>query len=80
MRVKGGYIAIFIVFVLSACTGRGKILSENKMAHLYADFFLADQWLRDNSSLKPTADTTDFFAPVFRCESYECTAVGAEES
>ena len=36
------------------------------MASLYVDMFLADQWLRNNTELRKTADTTDFFAPVFK--------------
>ena len=35
------------------------------MELLYADMFLADQWLRDHPQYRSTADTTLFFDPIF---------------
>ena len=71
MKVKasvGKYLLVLLcVLVLPlSCARKGRVLSERKMASLYVDMFLADQWLRNNTELRKTADTTDFFAPVFK--------------
>ncbi|MGM9780554.1 MAG: DUF4296 domain-containing protein [Candidatus Cryptobacteroides sp.] len=64
----GKYLLVLLcVLVLPlSCARKGRVLSERKMASLYVDMFLADQWLRNNTELRKTADTTDFFAPVFK--------------
>ena len=62
------HIPKMLVFflLLAACGGRqGKVIPEKKMAELYADMFLADQWLKENKPAKEVADTTLFFDPIF---------------
>lgn len=40
------------------------------MSDIYAEMFLADQWLNDNPGLKRTADTTRFYETIFRRFGY----------
>ncbi|MBO4446608.1 MAG: DUF4296 domain-containing protein [Bacteroidales bacterium] len=40
------------------------------MADVYADMFLADQWLKDNPSMRTKADTTYFYDAVFKKHGY----------
>lgn len=40
------------------------------MVFLYADMFIADQWLRDNPDMRKKADTTLFFDPIFKNHGY----------
>ena len=58
------------VCLLSSCR-RAKIMSQKDMSDIYAEMFLADQWLNDNLSLKRTADTTKFYEGIFKKFGYD---------
>ncbi len=76
-----GHILLLLSLCLSlaACGGReGKVIPEKKMAMLYADMFLADQWLKENKPARQVADTTLFFDPIF--EKYGYTFADYEKS
>ncbi len=73
MRIRRGHI--LLTFALAAlciagCAGRGRVIPKKDMIDLYTDMFLADQWLRDNTQARKTADTTLFFDPIFRRHGY----------
>ncbi len=55
--------------LLPSCR-RAKIMSEKDMADIYAEMFLADQWLNDNYSSKKKADTTRFYESIFKKFGY----------
>lgn len=61
---------IFVLLVLASClTGcarRARVLSVNKMAKLYVDMYVSDQWLRDTPEARAAADTTLYFDAIFR--------------
>lgn len=40
------------------------------MSEIYAEMFLADQWLNDHYSAKAIADTSDFYGPIFKKYGY----------
>ncbi len=65
---------IMLVMALLACvTGchrHGKVIPKSKMVLIYADMFLADQWLIGHSDAKAIADTTLFYEPIFRRYGY----------
>lgn len=78
---QGRHIPLLLVFLLLlvACGGRkGRVIPEKKMAALYADMFLSDQWLKENKEARASADTTLFFDPVF--EKYGYTFADYEKS
>lgn len=50
--------------ILSGC-GRPRIIPRDKMAKIYAEMFIADQWLHDHPSARRVADTTFFYEPIF---------------
>lgn len=58
-------LLLSFVLAVTSCSKGGRVLSEHKMELLYADMFLADQWLRDHPQYRSTADTTLFFDPIF---------------
>ncbi len=62
-HIAASFIAAVAV-LLSSCNSSG-VLSESKMVDVYVDMFIADQWLRENTSLRRVADTTLFFDPIF---------------
>lgn len=60
---------LLLLCVLAAGSGCGRearVIPERKMVRLYAEMFVADQWLRDNADARKIADTTLFFDPIFR--------------
>lgn len=58
-------LLLSFVLAVTSCSKGGRVLSEHKMELLYADMFLADQWLCDHPQYRSTADTTLFFDPIF---------------
>ena len=66
---------IFAALVLAACLcscGReGKVIPRNKLAHIYAEMFVADAWLSTASpEARFKADTTAFYEPIFEEYGY----------
>jgi len=73
MKKVSEYILLTLMvclFLLPSCR-RAKIMSEKEMSDIYAEMFLADQWLNDNPTLKRTADTTKFYESIFRKFGYD---------
>lgn len=63
-------VAACAVLCLAGCSGDGRVIPKKDMIALYADMFLADQWLRENPDARKVADTTLFFDPIFRRHGY----------
>ena len=59
--------------MLSACTKGGRVIPASKMADIYADMFLADQWISSHYSERRKADTTLFYEPIFEKYGYTTT-------
>ena len=73
MRKTAAHIIAVLVLLLCAagCGGRrGRVIPANTMAEIYAQMFLADQWLADHQSSRRTADTTQFYGAVFKEYGY----------
>lgn len=66
------HIAVLAVLLaaLCACSHRARVIPADKLARIYYDMFLVDQWIRDNSDVRPVADTTLVFDPIFRRYGY----------
>ena len=63
MRKISEYIVLTVLvcaFLLPSCR-KGRIIGQRDLSDIYAEMFLADQWLNDNPRLKTTADTTRFY-------------------
>ena len=56
--------------LLSACHRGPKMIPADKMAEVYADMFLADQWIFDHE-LRYQADTTAVYDPIFEKYGYD---------
>ncbi len=63
-------LALLVCACLLPSCRHVKIMSERDMSDIYAEMFLADQWLNDNPGLKRTADTTRFYETIFRRFGY----------
>jgi len=58
-------------FLFAGCSQRkGRVIPRAKMADIYYDMFVADQWLSDHSGARKTADTTLFYEPIFKAHGY----------
>ena len=73
MKLKVAHIALAalaLLLLLPACGRRGRIIPAGKMAEIYVDMFLADQWVSDNYGTRKAADTSDFYGPIFKAHGY----------
>ena len=58
-------LALLTVLVAS-CGKEGKVIPKSKLSRIYAEMFLADQWLEDHGSERSKVDTTLFYDPIFK--------------
>lgn len=62
-------LALVILVVALSCLcscKRARIIPEDTLAEIYADMFMADQWIKSNREARKTADTTLFYESIFR--------------
>ena len=64
------HIFLLGLLLLPLSCGRGRVIPPRKMAQVYADMLLADQWLNDHPELRTQADTTFFYGAVFKAHGY----------
>ncbi len=72
MRRVTAHIVITLAFVLSlvSCGKKTCVIPKEKMAEIYAEMYVMDQWLDDNRSLRREADTSLVYAPVLEKYGY----------
>lgn len=58
------------LLLLCACSGRPRIIPRGVLTDIYADMFLADQWLEDHRGERNRADTMLFYDPIFKRYGY----------
>lgn len=63
-------IAVVLLSGIMSCSRRARIIPESKLSQIYAEMFMADEWLRDHSGARRTADTTLFYEPIFNKYGY----------
>ena len=68
--------ALHILVVLSAallllgsCT-RGRVIPRGKMVDIYADMFMADQWIKNDYKFRRMADTSLLYEPILESYGY----------
>ena len=54
-----------VALLLFSCGKREKLIPRDTMSRIYADMFLADQWLRPKNDEFKRADTMRFYEPLF---------------
>ena len=62
--------ALLLTCLLCSCSGRPRIIPRSTMTDIYADMYLADQWLADHGSERRKVDTMLFYDPIFRHYGY----------
>lgn len=71
-NVKYSLIGVVLVSLLflASCLEKGRVIPQDKFSEIYAEMFLADQWLTSHYSERTKADTTLFYEPIFRKYGY----------
>ena len=49
----------------------GRVITRNKMARIYAEMLLTDQWINDNWAQNRSADTSFVYRPILRRYGYD---------
>ena len=63
-------LCLAVVLCLLPSCRRGRVISAGVMSDIYAEMFLADQWINDNSQFKKKADTSGFYEAIFKKHGY----------
>lgn len=53
-----------------SCGRKARIIPEAKLSQIYAEMFVADEWVRSHPAAHKTADTTLFYEPIFNKYGY----------
>lgn len=64
------YIAVSVMFALALSCSGPKVIPEKTMSKIYADMFLADQWMASNVRARKDAENSLFYEPVFKKYGY----------
>ena len=60
-----------VLSFLAGCScGGSKVIPRGKMAEIYADMLVADQWVLDNPGTRSKADTSLVYEPIFNSYGY----------
>jgi len=63
-------VVVLIALALSSCGRKARVIPASTMSDIYADMFMADQWVAQNSRSRRVADTSDFYGPIFEKYGY----------
>ncbi len=64
-------LAVFCLALTFSCSGGGKVIPKKKMVRIYADMFVADQWLNQNYKAERVADTSFVYEAIFEKYGYD---------
>lgn len=72
MNAPGRFlIAVAATLTLFGCSSKGpRVIPEDDFARIYADMFIADEWMRNHSELRIQTDTMLVYEPIFRNYGY----------
>lgn len=59
------------VLLLLSCSGKARIIPRGVLTNIYAEMFLADQWLEDHPAERSRVDTMLFYDPIFKRYGYD---------
>ena len=63
--------AVAVLLSLVSCSGDdGKVIPRSKLAEIYAEMFVTDQWLMDTPGVRRLADTSLVYEPILRKYGY----------
>lgn len=70
--MKNGILHTFLLMLLlsTSCGQEGKVIPRKKMAHIYAEMFVADQQIASDRKYRSMADTSLVYEPIFEKYGY----------
>lgn len=76
--MKRIFLFLFLLGALLSCTPPGRVIPKEKLAEIYADMFVADQWVAEHH-LRSALDTASLYGAVlerygYTVEDYRVTA------
>ena len=63
-------LLLVLAGLFASCAGRPRIIPRRVLTDIYAEMFLADQWLNDHKTERSRADTMLFYDPIFKRYGY----------
>ena len=77
--IKHILVILTAVLLIQACSGKkDKVIPRGKLAEIYAEMFVTDQWLVMNPTARRVADTSLVYKPIF--DKYGYTAADYRRS
>ena len=75
-----GYIfaALTAVFLLASCGEKDRVIPRSRLAEIYAEMLMTDQWIISNSGNRHVADTSLVYEPIL--EKYGYTSADYRKS
>lgn len=75
-----GYIfaALTAVFLLASCGEKDRVIPRSRLAEIYAEMLMTDQWIISNSGNRHAADTSLVYEPIL--EKYGYTSADYRKS
>ena len=73
MKRGSGYILLALCamsFSIASCRSNGKVIPRGKLSEIYAEMYIADQWVVAIPQEKAKAETTWFYKPVLDSLGY----------
>lgn len=64
-------LVLFFLAMTFSCSDGGKVIPRKKMVRIYADMFVADQWLNQNYKAERVADTSFVYEAIFEKYGYD---------
>lgn len=64
-------LVLFCLALTFSCSDGGKVIPKKKMVRIYADMFVADQWLNQNYKAERVADTSFVYEAIFEKYGYD---------
>ena len=72
--MRKSFRVILLAFVglalLASCGRKGRVIPASKMAEIYAEIYVSDQWVVLNPKARRVIDTTRIYEPIFRKYGY----------
>lgn len=73
MKVRAAHIfpVMAVLFFLAGCScSKTKVIPRGKMAEIYAEMLVMDQWIAGNPRIRTQADTSLVYEPIFESYGY----------
>jgi hypothetical protein len=65
-------LLLVVILLLSSCGNEGrKVIPRSKLAKIYAEMLLTDQWIQDTPDIRSIADTSLIYEPILEKYGYD---------